>query len=237
MLDRVLNFFKRNASFTRLAEISTPRKTWFYGLFPPITTLVVLLGISLTIAGGVWLGGFLWAGALAGTMGFIPILEVTIVSVLGLAFFNFWFSRGITDVMLSSRAATSATPYAADENPTDVVRMTETIIAEVNAFFKQSDPNFQKINGISLYTFSSPEPKVVVVEGRNRGKAGIFISDKAFSPNFTKMNQRQLAAWIQMGVIRIYLRRGFSRTLVGVCTDLLSMLKNLNNGNVFFQTL
>ncbi|MBN9286452.1 MAG: hypothetical protein BGO43_06790 [Gammaproteobacteria bacterium 39-13] len=226
-------------NFAWLAKQSTGRRPWLFGIIPPIGTLITLLAVSAAIAGGMWLWTGLWAGALASATSFFPLLEGALVGVLGFTLVNFWFNREITTFMLSTREARDDFVFGQKSNPTNLRKLVNHLRQEVNAHFrKKLGKDHRDIPMPRLLTFTDDAVKIVTVEGRNPGKAAIAFSSGTFLYEKSNMDQRQLAALIEMELVKIYLRRGFSRTIVGMGSDLASTLQNLNaSGSWFYRVL
>lgn len=220
-------------NFSWLAQKSTGRRPWLRGLLPQIQTLVALLGISVAITAGLWL----WMGAIATASAMLPVLVNTALAVVGMTLLNFWFSREINTFMLSTREVRDNFKFD-KENPTDLRKMVDHVRCELNT-------HFRKIYGKShvdipmprLLTFTDHHFKIVTVPGRNPGKAAICISTGALNSHETNLNQRQLAALLQMEMVKIYLRRGVSGTIVAMGMDLLATLENMREGNLFYKII
>lgn len=226
-------------NFAWLAKQSTGRRPWLFGIIPPIGTLLTLLAVSAAIASGMWLWTGLWAGALASATAFYPLLEGALIGVLGFTLLNFWFNREITTFTLSTREVRDDFVFSQKHNPTNLKKLVNHLRQEVNAHFREKlGKNHRDIPMPRLLTYTDDAVKIVTVEGRNPGKAAIVFSSGTFLYEKSNMDQRQLAALIEMELVKIYLRRGISRTIVGMGTDLLSTLQNLNaSSNWFYRIL
>ncbi len=220
-------------NFANLAAISTPRSTKLGGLLPPLKTILALLIVAIAISAGAWLWTGLWAGAMAGASSYLPILGETILGVLGLAVVNYWFSREINTAMLSTREARAPFVFSKKVNPTSLTKLVDHVRIEVNEHFRKLyGVKHQDIPMPRLLTYAKVDIEVSS-EGRNPGKAGIFFSSGCFDYRRNNLDQRQLAALIEMELVKIYLRRGFSRTVVGMGASLANTLQNLNNSEFF----
>lgn len=225
-------------SFAKLAQISTGKTSWLGGLIPPLATIFSLLVISGIIAAGAWGWTALWAGAAIQGAAFFPFLQNAIVGVLGATLLNFWFNREINTFILNTRQARKPFVYAQKKNPTHLWHMVNHLRQELNVYFRQKyGDKHRELPMPRLCTFSSDDFKITVSEGRNPGKAGFFFSSGAFLYGKSNMSQREMAALIQKEMVKIYLRRGVARTIVGMGVDLANTLANLNSGNWFFKTL
>lgn len=236
---------KFNLNFLFLSQISTGR-TRRWKVFPPLVTLVTLLLLSLVSAMSLWLWGTFWS------TGFLSLFESSFLGVIGFAFVNFWFNREITTFMLGSREIGKNFKFAKvsvrDERgvkrkiPLHLYKIVSHLVEEVNLHFsteemiaKYGEPC--DIPMPRLCTFTDHHFKIITVEGRNADNAAIFFSTGALSPHDTQMELHQLAALIEMELVKIYLRRGFARAITAMVADLSSALQNLHFGNVFSKAL
>lgn len=206
--------------FPNLAKYSTSKRPLFYGLLPQLSTLMTLLVFSAAIA----YGAALWTGAIATMAAFLPIYAKSILAVTGMMALNFWFSREIATSMLSTREVRAGFDHDA-ENPIDVIQMVEHLTQEVNAYFRKVDPkNHVDMPPPRVLSYTGPKPEISVTEGRNPGRAAIFFSTAMLKWGNTHLNQKQLAALVEVELVKIYLRRGVSNIFVAMGTDLMSTL-------------
>ncbi|MBI2792698.1 MAG: hypothetical protein HYX61_12135 [Gammaproteobacteria bacterium] len=225
---------KEKANFSWLAQASTSKKPWLLGFIPSVGTIIMLGLMAAAISGGIWLWAGFWSGAYASAAVFVPLLEKTLMGVIGFSILNFWFSREINTALLSTREAREPFVFSQKVNPTSLIKLVNHLRQEVNAHFKQKygDNHVDMpMPRILNYTKSDFE---ISSEGRNPGKAGIFISTGAFDYKKTNMNQREVAALIQRELVKIYLRRGFFRTIAGIGSSLATTLENLNSSDFWF---
>jgi Zn-dependent protease with chaperone function len=222
---------KEKATFSWLAQISTARAPWLGGILPPIGTLLMLGLVAGAMAGGLWLGTALWAGAVAQASAFYPLLGETLAGVLGFSLLTFWFSREIDTFGFSTREAREDFVYSQKVNPTRLDKLVEHVRQEVNIYFKQLYGNKHvDIPMPRLLTYSKGEIEIFS-SGRNPGKSGIFFSSGVFDFRKTNLDQRQIAALVQMELVKIYLNRGMYRTITSMGASLANTLQNLNNSN------
>lgn len=225
-------------SFAKLAQISTGKNSWLGGLIPPLGTIVSLLLISAVIASGAWAWAGFWGGALAQAGTFFPFLQNAVIGVFGTTLLNFWFNREINTFILNTRQVRKPFVYAQKKNPTHLWHLVNHLRQELNVHFRQKYGNrHTDLPMPRLCTYTGDEFKIAVSEGRNPGKAGFFFTSGAFLYAKSNMSQRELAALIQKELVKIYLRRGVARTIVGMGVDLANTLSNLNSGNWFFKAL
>lgn len=230
MLKKLRLGIKNATSFAWLAKVSTGRETLAHGLLPPLNTILAILVMSGVIASGMWLWTGLATGAAAGVVGFLPFLEEAVVGVLGLTFLNFLFHREINTFMLNSRIVDEDFIFMKKENPTDLRKMVEHLCAELNVYFKGIyGDKHQDLVMPRICTFTETNFQIIVTEGINPKKAALFISSGAMNYNVTKMNQRHLAALIQMELVKIYMRRGVTRTIAGMTADFLMNVNRVAN--------
>lgn len=213
-------------NFSYLAKVSTGRQTRFKGVLPPLATIVSLAAVSSAIALGAWL----WMGLIATSASFLPILVTTAAAITGFTFLNFWFSREINTFMLSSREVREGFKFD-ENNPTDLLKLVDHVLAEVNAYLRKIDPNHQDCPRPRICTFSDVHAKVVTIEGRNPGKSALFFSSGCFNSQNTHLNQRHLAALITFELFKIAKHRGVGRTFVQMWTDVLTNFENFRSGN------
>ncbi len=219
-------------NFSWLAKISTGRTTILNGLLPPLATILSLAAVSAAIALGAWF----WMGFLAAGVSMLPIYITAAAAVSGFTLLNFWFSRAINFAMLSAREVREG--FGLDEhNPTDLLRLVDHVLAEVNAHLRKDNPNHKDIPRPRICTFADIHFKVITVEGRNPGKAALFFSSGCFNSPVTHMNQRHLAALISFELYKIARHRGVTRTFVQMWTDMLSTLENARSGNFLSKAL
>lgn len=224
--------------FSWLAKISTSRSTWFKGLLPAPQTVFFLLLSSVAIAGGValWFG----IGAVASAMlaAYFPALNAPILATLGVfaaTVMNFWFTRDINTAALSTREVCDAFEYS---NNTDIINMVDSLRKELNIHFraKYGDKHVD-LPMPRLLTFTEPHFKMITVEGRNPGKAAIFFSSGVFNYHDSNMTQKELAALIQMELVKIYMRRGVTRTILAMTTEFFSNISNMFSGHAWAKVL
>ncbi len=224
-------------NFANLAAISTPRSTRLGGILPPLKTLLALLLVATAIATGAWLWTGFWAGAMAGATSYLPLLGESILGVLGLSVVNYWFSREINTAMLSTREARAPFIYSRKVNPTNLTKLVNHLRIEVNEHFRKIyGAKHRDIPMPRLLTYSKVDIEISS-DGRNPGRAGIFFSSGVFDYRRNNLDQRQLAALIEMELVKIYLRRGVSRTVVGMGASLANTLQNLNNSDFFLYRM
>lgn len=227
------NFIKNVTDFSWLAKVSTAKRPIFYGLLPSFTAIVTIFAISALLAGGMWLWTAATMTASAASLSFLPFLGEAMVGMLGLTFLNFWFNREINTFLLSSRDVLDDFTFMKNKNPTDLRKMVEHIRQELNVYFKNLyGDKHQDLPMPRICTFTETNFQIVTIEGRNPGRSALFISSGALNYSVTKMNQRHLAALLQMELVKIYLRRGVTRTMAGMAADLLTNLKNISGASV-----
>lgn len=238
-------------SFGQWAQWSTP-KTLYYGVIPPLSSILTLTLVAGLIASGAWA----WSAFLTTAQtGFMPILGNVIPAVLGATLLNYLFHREITTVTLSSREVRKNFIFSEDHTPTDVRRIVKQVTAEVNAYYlaqylktlptvlspeiieqkKQAFIEKHAIRPPRVSTFTSVDNKIVTVEGSDPDNAGIFISSGLLDFAKTGLNRHQFAALMQKEVMKIYNRRGVGRTIVGMVSDLSSTISNLSDGHWLFR--
>jgi hypothetical protein len=124
-----------------------------------------------------------------------------------------------------------------ENNPTELMKLVEHVLAEVNAYLRSIDPKHVDCPMPRLCTFSDVHAKLVTVEGRNPGKAAIFFSSGCFNSQNTHLNQRHLAALISFELFKIAKHRGAGRTFVQMWTDVLTNFENFRYGNFLGKAL
>ncbi len=230
----------KKANFSWLAEISTSRAPWKWGILPTVATMAMLLLAALSMAGTVWIGTAIWAGAFAKAAAFLPILSESVVWLLGVTAVNFWFSRDINRAILSTRDDSSTFVYSQKTNPTQLYRLVEHITAEVNEHFRQTLGDKHKpIPVPSIFTYNNNTKEIEISNfGRNPGKSGLFFPVEVFNFSANNLNQRKLAALVEKEVVKIYLNRGFFRTIVNMGTTLANTLNMLSTSdNLLFRAI
>ncbi|MBS0287364.1 MAG: hypothetical protein JSR17_08715 [Proteobacteria bacterium] len=226
------NQIYQKASFLWLAEISTSRAPRYFGMIPTLGTLFMLLLASLSMAGTIWLGTALWAGAFAKAAAFFPILSETVAWVLGSTLVTFWFSRDINRALFSTRDDRDIFVYSQKVNPTKLYQLVEHLTHEVNAHFaKIYGDKHKPIPVPSIFTHTLDEIDITSF-GRNPGKTSLFISTGTFNYTKNNLNQRKLAALIEKELVKIYLNRGVYRTIVSMGTTLANTLNMFSNSDV-----
>lgn len=223
----------KKASFSWLAEIATARKPWLLGIIPPIGTLFMLLLAALAMSGTIWLGTAAWTWSFANAAAFFPILSETIAWTLGTTLVTFWFSRDINRALLSTRDDRDIFVYSQKVNPTKLYQMVEHLTFEVNAHFeKKFGKNHRPIHVPSIFTHTLDEIDVTSF-GRDELTTSLFISTGTFNYTKNNLNQRKLAALIEKELVKIYLNRGFYRTIVSMGTTLANTLNMFSNSDVW----
>lgn len=201
--------------------------TVLLGIFPPLKNIAVLFAVSCAVAMGPWLWSTLLAGGLATATPFLPFLGYSIVGVLAFTVLNFMFRREVIAAKKSVREF--AAKLYDDDNPVDVVRLMNSVTAEVNAHFEMQDPeNYQYMPPPLFGYFTSHDAKIITIEGRNYGNSALYFSSGMFHSHETKLNQHHLAALIRMELVKIYKRREVSSTFVAMVKDLLSTIEIAN---------
>lgn len=220
--------------FSNWAQWSTPKELYL-GIIPPIATLLTLTLVAGLIASGAWA----WSALLTTAhLSFIPIFGAVAPIVLGGAFLNFWFHREITTFTLSARAVHENFEFSHKQNPTNLYRLVQEVTAAVNAHFKKKHGDSHRdIPAPRICTFTDHHWKLVTVEGRNPGKAAIFISSGALDFEHTGLTIDEFEALIANEIVKIYSRRGIGRTAVGVVSDLSETLNHLQEGNWLSKAL
>lgn len=109
----------------------------------------------------------------------------------------------------------------------DVQKMVEHLTAELNAHFIFHDPDYQYMPPPRIGYYTNADPKIVTIEGRSYEEAAIYFSSAMLNPDVTNLSQPQLAALIQLELVKIYERRGISSAAVAIVKDLLSTLDNI----------
>lgn len=220
-------------NFGWLAQATTSKRPVLRGLLPNFYTLLALLVMSAAIAGGLWM----WSFGLAFTAAFLPLYVKTTLAVVGMTFVNFWFSREINTYMFSTREVRENFKFD-EHNPTDLRKLVNHVRCELNAKYKEmyGDAHVD-IPMPRLLTFTDHHFKIVTVEGRNPGKAALLFSSGALNSHDTHLNQRHMAALIQMELVKIYKRRSVSGTIAGMGLDLITTLDNARSANLFYRVL
>lgn len=221
-------------SFSRWSEWFTPRTSLTLGLIPSLSTLAIFVLQAFVFTSA----AILWASFTGAALTWTAGVSVVLPSIVGLALFNHWFSRDIMTATLASKNVSSMSVYDVHDQPIYLRNMVEHITAEVNMYFKEvyGDAHVD-MHVPRIRTFSKDHFALLVAEGRNPGKSGIFIADGNLKSHETRMVQRHLAALIQKELVKIYMRRGFQRTVVGILADFANTYSALEHGNVFSKTL
>lgn len=227
-------------NFAWLAKVSTSQRPGMFGILPTYTTLFALLiaaaalasGASLMLAAGVWMG------AIASTIPYLSLFGITTLALIGYSLGKFWFSREITTFSMSTREVRNGFDYSQKHNPTNVRQMVEHLRQEVNAYFRKELGNKHRdIPMPRLLTFTDDAVKIVTTEGRNPGKAAIVFSSGTFLYKKNNLDQRQLAALIEVELVKIYLQKGSRRTIVNIGAELFSSLDSLTTLSFSFLPL
>jgi len=190
------------------------------------------------LRGGLWL----WSALAASAVAFVPLLEISIAGVLVVTVLNFLFSREINTGLLGTREVREGFIFNNEKNPTDLRKLVNHLRAELEVKFQEKFKDKDLKLPMPRLLLFNPVPnefQIVTVEGRNPGKSALIFSSECFHYPGTKgvQNQKQLAALIQLELVKIYLRRGVSRTIVGMGSDLLATLQNLSFTNIFGKAL
>ncbi len=221
--------------FAKLAEYSTGRAPKLAGILPPLKTVFLLLSLSVIMATGLWAWAGFWTGVYASLSGFLPFIGQGLAATLGITLVNFWFGRDINAAILATRDARDIMKYAesTSQNEIELNKLVNHIRHEVNAYFRQKlGANHRDIPVPLLLTYTDDANfKIVTIEGRNQGTAALIFSSSVFDTS--RMDQRHLAALIEKELIKIYLRRGVSRTIIGMMSDLSTTLQSFNASPLF----
>lgn len=221
MLSGILSTLKPG----NLAKLATPRAPAFKGLLPTFETLCTLLLVSLAITGGLWL----WTGAVASVVAFLPVYLKTLAVISGAALLNFFVCRDVNTAMLSCRP--NRVDNKTDEYERyDVDELVEELRSQLNAHFREvygeAHVDLPKPR-ICLYT--SNDPKVQVVSGMTLDDTGLFISDAFFRSSNTHWNMDHLKSLIANRLVQAYHRRGWGSTLVSIISNFLFTLESLQD--------
>lgn len=216
--------------FGWLAEISTGRSTRLKGIIPPVKTILALLLTSVVIACGMWL--LIGAGSAAAALGYSSLGVFLVAGV------NFWFGREINTFMLSTREVREKFEFSKKDNATNLRELVEEVRDELNIYFrKEYGDQHVDLPMPRLLTFTDHHFKIITVEGRNPGKAALFFSTGVMNFHDTNLTHNELKALIQVELVKIYMRRGIARTIVGMGTDFYTTLDNFLSGNILAKVL
>lgn len=226
-------------TFSKLAELGTGRTSKLKGLWQPTSTILTLL----IVAGALTVATPLWAGTVISIQGLIGSFIAKLAAVVSLAVFNFVYRVDITNAMLSAREVPD--DYIQDrKNPIDIHRLVNHLCAELNIYFSNHQKfreSHQDLIKPKIFTFTNQKSEIITVEGYEPGQAALFFSTGMLDSEITHLNQEELAALIRVELIKIYLRKGLSGSVVGLGADLIATLKNMaaikpeeNRENNFF---
>jgi len=206
-------------NFSQLAWINSGRgqDPLAKGLLPPLKTILSLL----IVAAGIAFCGWLWAGVLtAVTFGW------SAAGVAGVALLNHLFARDIFTFAFATRNPMEGFDHSRN-NSTSIVELVDHLRVELNICLKEKYGAAHKdIPPVRLLAFTEPSFKLFSV-GPAPENAAILLSTGVFNYEQTGMDQRHLAALIEMELVKIYFRRGTASAITSVATNLLTTVEIL----------
>lgn len=218
-----------------LAELQKvhAHQTWAFGLLPPTLNLLNLLIASAVIATGAWL----WGGAVAGLLGFLPVYAESIACVLGVTFVNFWFSKEIQTTILNIKESLSGRRYQNENiNLRKTFKMTNDV---VNRYFRRlyGDKHVDLVMGrLGAFEAKDQGYKFVGVTGRNGANSIYAISQTVLDKQST-MKPKHIAVWLIKEQIKSYYNRGWSNFFISMFEALSSTLTSLQESPSFIPKM
>lgn len=216
--------------FGWIAKQSTSRAPILKGLLPTFSTLITLLMISGALATGMWI----WAGATATLMSFVPVFAKSFAAIAGTALLNFWFNRDITTAVLNSREVRKGFKFD-EHNPTDLQKLVNHVRLELNAHFRTIyGDSHVDLPMPRLCIYTSDKAKVHANLGRTQDNIALFFSSTLFDSHNTRWTQRDLAALVAFELTKAYKQRGWSATISSIATSFLFTLESLQQSEHWY---
>lgn len=205
--------------------------SWAYGLLPPTLNILNLLFASVAIASGLWI----YNGAIAGLLGFLPVYAQTLAGILGLTAANFWFSREIQTIVLNVKEAESGNKF--DNNNINLRKTFKFTNKLVNNYFskifKEKHKDL-KLGRLGVFEAKDQGYKFVGAPGRDAGNS-IYVISQAVLDKHSKMLPKHIAVWMLKEQVKAYYHRGWSNLIVSMFESWANTLSSLQASDSFLN--